>query len=257
MKSFTLNTDQATIRYHDLPGAGTPLVFIHGLGSASSLEFPRIACDPALAGRRRLLVDLLGSGFSDHPVSFGYTVADHARTVAALVDHLGLDTLDLFGHSMGGAVAITAAGLIGARLRLLVVAEPNLVPGGGLASRGIAAMSEVAFLAHGHAELVRGARAEGNGAWAESVAISAPYAMHRVSMSLMAGSSPTWRAQLCALTIPRRLIFGAASLPNAQAESLPHDGVPLDIVPDAGHGMALENPPGLAAAVARAVSLAA
>jgi pimeloyl-ACP methyl ester carboxylesterase len=254
MKSFTLAADQAVIRYHDLPGGGTPLVFVHGLGSASSLEFPRVACDPALAGRRMVLIDLLGSGFSDRPAEFGYTVADHARTVATLVHHLSLDTFDLFGHSMGGAVAITIAGLIGERLRHLVVAEANLKPGGGLASRGIAAMSEADFVAHGHADLVRGARAEGNGAWAASVAISAPYAMHRVSMSLVAGTEPTWRAQLCALELPCTMIFGEASLPNADAESLPRDGVPLAIVPAAGHGMALENPSGLAAVIARAVA---
>ena len=254
MKSFRLESDQATLRYHDLPGKGTPLVFIHGLGSASSCEFPRVACDPALAGRRMLLIDLLGSGFSDRPVQFGYTVGDHARTVAALIDHLELDALDLFGHSMGGAVAITLAGLLGARLRHLVVAEPNLRGGGGLASRDIAAMSEADFLARGHAELVATARAEGNDAWAGSVAISAPYAMHRVSVSLVAGTSPTWREQLCAVTVPRTMIFGEASLPNADAETLPGDGVPVAIVPAAGHGMAFENPSGLATAVAHAVA---
>jgi pimeloyl-ACP methyl ester carboxylesterase len=227
MKSFKLETDQATLRYHDIPGDGTPLVFIHGLGSASSLEYPSIAGDPALGGRRMLLIDLLGSGFSDRPVEFGYTVADHARTVVALVDHLALAALDLFGHSMGGAIAITAACQLSERVRHLVVAEPNLRPGGGLASRGIAAMSEADFLAHGHAELVRSAQAEGyGGAWAESAAISAPYAIHRVAMSLVAGTDPTWRAQLCALKMPRTMIFGAASLPNDDAESLPrrHSG---------------------------------
>jgi pimeloyl-ACP methyl ester carboxylesterase len=155
---------------------------------------------------------------------------------------------------MGGVVAITAAGLIGNRLRHLVVAEPNLRPGGGLASRGIAAMSEADFLAHGHAELVRNARAEGYGAWAESVAISAPCAMHRVAVSLVAGSDPTWRAQLCALEMPCTMIFGEASLPNDDAETLPRDGVPVMIVPTAGHGMGLENPSGLAVAIAGAVA---
>jgi pimeloyl-ACP methyl ester carboxylesterase len=255
MKSLALEADQATIRYHDLPGGGTPLLFIHGLGSASSLEYPRVAADAALSGRRMLLIDLLGSGFSDRPVEFGYAVADHARTVAALVDHLALDAFDLFGHSMGGAVAITAACQLSERVRHLVVAEPNLRAGGGLASRGIAMMSEAGFLAHGHAELVRNARAEGyGGAWAESAALSAPYAIHRVAMSLVAGTDPTWRAQLCALKMPRTLIFGEASLPNDDAESLPRDGVPVAIVPAAGHGMGLENPSGLAAAIARAVT---
>jgi pimeloyl-ACP methyl ester carboxylesterase len=254
MKSFKLESDQATIRYHDLPGSGTPLIFIHGLGSASSLEYPRVACDPALAGRRMLLIDLLGSGFSDRPGRFGYAVDDHARTVAALIRHLPLEALDLFGHSMGGAVAIVAAGLLGARVRHLVVAEPNLEPGGGVASRQIAVMSEADYVTHGHADLVRTARAEGHDAWAASLAISAPHAMHRVATSLMAGTSPTWRVQLCALTMRRTLIFGAASLPNADAERMPREGVNVEIVPAAGHGMALENPTGLAAALGRAVA---
>jgi pimeloyl-ACP methyl ester carboxylesterase len=35
---------------------------------------------------------------------------------------------------------------------------------------------------------------------------------------------------------------------------IPREGVPVDVVPAAGHGMAVENPAGLAAAVARAVA---
>jgi pimeloyl-ACP methyl ester carboxylesterase len=61
-----------------------------------------------------------------------------------------------------------------------------------------------------------------------------------------------WRAQLCALTMPRTMIFAESTLPNAEA--IPREGVPVDVVPAAGHGMAVENPAGLAAAVARAVA---
>ena len=84
MKSFKFESDKSTLRYHDIPGTGAPLIFIHGLGCASSCDYPRIASDPALVGRRMLLVDLSGSGFSDHPADFGYTVDDHARTVVEL-----------------------------------------------------------------------------------------------------------------------------------------------------------------------------
>jgi pimeloyl-ACP methyl ester carboxylesterase len=73
------------LRYHDLPGSGVPLLFVHGLGCASSSDFPRVAADPALAGRRRLLLDLLGAGFSDRPDDFAYSVAAHAQTVAGLI----------------------------------------------------------------------------------------------------------------------------------------------------------------------------
>jgi len=157
-----------------MPGTGPPLIFIHGLGCASSCDYPCIASDPALAGRRMLLVDLLGSGFSDHPADFGYGVDDHARTVVELARHLSLDDLDLFGHSLGGSVAIVAAGLLGGRVRHLVLAEPNLRPGGGVLSRGIAAATEDDYVARGHDELARWARAEGLGILAAALSISSP-----------------------------------------------------------------------------------
>jgi pimeloyl-ACP methyl ester carboxylesterase len=97
LNSFETGIEKSRIRYHDIQGSGSPLIFIHGLGCASSSDYPRIASNPALLGRRMLLVDLLGSGFSDRPAGFGYTVEDHARTVAALAQHLSFGSLDLWG----------------------------------------------------------------------------------------------------------------------------------------------------------------
>src|SRR5580698_1808203 len=153
MKTFAIDKAQGTLRYHDLPGQGTPILFIHGLGCASSCDYPGVATAPALAGHRMLLVDLLGYGFSDRPTDFAYTVEDHAQTVVALADHLSLSALNLFGHSMGGAVAIAAARVLGERVGRLVLSEPNMEPGGGFYSRKIAALSEADYVRTGHAEL--------------------------------------------------------------------------------------------------------
>lgn len=254
MQSFLLDSPQASLRYHDLPGEGPPLLFVHGLGCASSCDYPRIAADPALAGRRVLLVDLLGSGFSDRPIGFGYTVADHAGCVAALVDHLAPDAVDLFGHSMGGAVAIVAATLLGGRVRRLVLGEPNLDPGGGEFSRRVASVPEADYVARGHDELVAASRSEGRDLWAASLSISAPYAVHRGAASLIAGSRPSWRDMLVGMAMPRTVIFGEASLPSLDTEALPRDGVAVSIVPKAGHAMAGENPAGLAAALREALA---
>jgi pimeloyl-ACP methyl ester carboxylesterase len=255
MKSIRLRAAQANLLYHDIPGSGSPLVFIHGLGCASSCDYPAVASDPALAGRRIFLVDLLGSGFSDRPGEFGYSVADHARTIAEFIAQLALDAIDLFGHSMGGSVAIAAASLIGHRVRNLALGEPNLDPGGGSFSRKIASMSEADYVAHGHDDLVRGARLEGNDAWAASLSVSAPFAVHRGAKSLVAGSNPTWRELLYGLPIPRTVFFGEASLPsNADAKRLPQAGVNVGVVPGAGHSMSSENPHGLAAVLRRALS---
>lgn len=200
-----------------------------------------------------LLIDLLGSGFSDRPAEFAYTIEDHARTVAALADALSLSSLNLFGHSMGGAVAIAAAGLLGARVEHLVLGEPNLEPGGGFFSRQIAAMSEAEYVRAGHAALVAASAADGGDIWAASLSASAPYAVHRSVVSLVDGSDPSWREELYAMTMPRTVVFGERSLPDPDTERVSANGVKVGIVENAGHSMAWENPEGLASAIRNAL----
>lgn len=240
-----------TLRYHDLPGQGVPLLFIHGLGCASSSDFPRVAADPALAGRRRVLLDLLGAGFSDRPDDFAYTVAAHAQTVAGVIDQLDLEQLDIVGHSMGGAVAIAASSLRPARVRQLVLLEPNLDAGGGVFSRALAAMSEQEFVSRGQRRMARLASREGSPLWAGSLVASHAPAVHRAAVSLVLGAEPSWRAQLLALSMPRTVVFGAHSLPAPDCEQLPASGVAVRVLPDAGHAMSVDNPAGLAALLAQ------
>lgn len=47
VKAILLHNPHAQIRIHDLPGGGVLLVFVHGLGCASSCDYPRIVHDPA------------------------------------------------------------------------------------------------------------------------------------------------------------------------------------------------------------------
>ncbi|WP_159880593.1 alpha/beta fold hydrolase [Aquitalea denitrificans] len=239
------------LRYHDLPGSGVPLLFVHGLGCAASSDFPRVAADPALAGRRRLLLDLLGAGFSDRPDDFAYTIAAHAETVAGLIDHLGLPQLDIVGHSMGGAVAIAASRLRPTPVTRLVLLEPNLDAGGGVFSRTLAAMSEQEFVSRGQRRMARLASHEGSPLWAGSLAASHAPAVHRAAVSLVEGVEPSWRSQLLALTMPRSVVFGARSLPQPDLDRLPADGVAVHVLADAGHAMSEDNPAGLAALLAR------
>lgn len=254
MKSYFLEHEQAHLLYHDLPGIGVPLVFIHGLGCASSCDYPQVASERALAGRRMLLIDLLGSGFSDRPPEFSYSVHDHALTIVAFIRHQGFDGVDIFGHSMGGAIAIEVARLLGDHARHLVLGEPNLTGGGGNFSREIADMSESEFVFRGHGNTIQTAQSGGHFIWAASMRMSAPYAVHRAAKSLVAGTSPEWRAQLTALSIPRTVLWGSNSPPDADTAQLTSHGIHLGLVPDAGHSMAWENPAGLAISIQKAVT---
>ncbi|MEO2219033.1 alpha/beta hydrolase [Chromobacterium vaccinii] len=252
MKSYKLPHPAAHLRYHDIPGHGAPLVMLHGIGCASSFDYPRLLAEPGLAGRRALLVDLLGHGFSDKPEDFSYTPSAQAQTLAQWLTRLDLRDFDLFGHSMGGSIAIELATLLPDRIRRLIAAEPNLDSGGGTYSRALTAWNENDYVANGHQELIQAFGAD-SPAWAGSMAVASPLAVHRAAKSLIQGSPISWREQLLALAMPRTLIFGGRSLPDPDTEWLPRRGIAVRVVADAGHSMAWDNPAGLAAAMAAAL----
>ena len=250
MKTFTLPAHQCTLRFHDLPGEGTPLLFIHGLGCAASCDFPQVAAHASLAGRRRILPDLPGAGFSDSPESFGYGTTDHADAMIALINSLNLESLDLYGHSMGGAIAIEVADRLAPRIRHLVLSEPNLDSGGGAFSRAVAAIGEADYLASGHHSIIREAQTSGAGIWAASMRNSAAYAVHRAARSLVDGVKPSWRERLVQLRMPRSVIFGEHSLPDPDLDLLKAQGIQTLVLAGVGHSMIWEDPAGLATLIA-------
>jgi pimeloyl-ACP methyl ester carboxylesterase len=244
----------SVMRIHDLHGDGPPLVFLHGLGCASSCDYPQVAGDVALRGRHAILVDLLGHGFSDKPPSFQYSVAAHAETVVELFSLLGLSSVRLYGHSMGGSVAIAAAGLAAGRVSELVLSEPNLDAGIGRFSVSIAAQDESTYVQSGHARNVAEVCASGHLAWAGSMSVASALAVHRGAVSLVQGASPSWRVMLDSLVMRRTVLFGEHSLPNDDFVALPRSGIDVRMVKKAGHFMASENPSGLAQAIASSFS---
>ena len=231
-------------------GHKAPIAFIHGLGCASTLDYAAVAASPALAGRRRVLVDLMGFGASDRPERFDYTVEGHARCLDGLLERLGPRQMVLYGHSMGGAVALSLARRNPDRIAGMILAEANLDPGGGASSREIAGQEVSTFVERGHADLHAVASAEGN-PWANTVRLASPAAMHASAKSLVKGTDPSWREILYGLDCPRYYLFGAASLPDPDLDELPRHGVQTGVIPGAGNNMAWENPAGLADGIAR------
>ena len=84
-------------------GSGPPLVLIMGY-RLSSLAWPLDFIE-ALAERFTvILFDNRGTGTSDKPTS-GYEISNMARDVSGLLDHLEIAQANVFGYSMGGAIA--------------------------------------------------------------------------------------------------------------------------------------------------------
>lgn len=252
MRSFRIDEHDAAMRYFDLPG-DRPLVFLHGLGSASSFSFPSIATHERLRTQRSILIDLLGFGYSDRPTQFSYSMDDQARLVSRVLDHLEVEDATLFGHSMGGAIAILAAAAQPNRIGRLILAEANLDPEPGIVSGIIARWEEADYIECRHGAFVEQMRARGFADYARTVAAAAPVAMHRSAVDLIASRDPTFRDVLYSLPAPCTFLIGEHSLLDSDVDRLPQEGIPVAIVPNAGHDMMSDNPAGLASAIADAM----
>ena len=253
MNAFRIDELDAYLRYHDLAGAKPALVFLHGLGGAASADFPAIARHPRLRERRALLIDLLGHGFSDHPISFDYSMEAQAGFVARLLRSLGLERTVVIGHSMGGSVAILLAASAPDLVSHVISAEGNLDPGPGFVSGRITAMPEQVFATSGHAEFVSAVLRAGFSEYAGTFQIADPTGLHRSAVSLIARRSPTYRGHLAALPIARTYVFGEETLPDPDVDRLRKAEIDVRIVLRAGHGMMIDNPNGFASTLADAI----
>ena len=74
-----------TAAYHDLLGSLIPILFIHGLGCCGSMDYPTVASG-SIQAHRRIIPDLLGSGFSDYSDDFPYTIESHASLLKSFVE---------------------------------------------------------------------------------------------------------------------------------------------------------------------------
>ena len=87
------------------PPDAPAVVLVHGLAASTAWWDPVM---PALRDLHVVRVDLLGHGRSAKPAG-GYGIAEQARRVGAVLDHLGVRRAILVGHSTGGMVATSLA----------------------------------------------------------------------------------------------------------------------------------------------------
>jgi pimeloyl-ACP methyl ester carboxylesterase len=111
--------------YYETHGSGRPLILLHG-GLGSGEMFGPVL--PQLAERHQVVaVDLQGHGRTadiDRPIDVRLMAGD----IAALIDHLRLDTPDVVGYSLGGGVALQTAARYPAKVRRLVMVSANTRP---------------------------------------------------------------------------------------------------------------------------------
>lgn len=97
--------DGSELTYVDI-GEGPALVFVHGLGGSWQNWLENL---PVFAASHRCVaMDLAGFGTSE-PVDGEVSMERYGRSVAELLDRLGIESAAVVGNSMGGFIALELA----------------------------------------------------------------------------------------------------------------------------------------------------
>jgi pimeloyl-ACP methyl ester carboxylesterase len=98
-----------------------PVVFVHGFGGSS---YAWRGVVERLPERRTLAFDLYGFGWTERPPGLvPYTRQGQVELLLALLDRLGVERVDLVGHSYGGSVSVAFAIAHPERLRSLTLVD--------------------------------------------------------------------------------------------------------------------------------------
>ncbi|OAA84822.1 alpha/beta fold hydrolase [Clostridium ljungdahlii] len=253
MKEYIVDNLKNKMRYHDFPGEDTPILFIHGLGCAGSFDYPEVAAQVDLINHRRILVDLLGSGFSDKPDNYLYTVKEHAGYLYNFVKSLNLHKFIIFGHSLGGPIAIELADKCKDSIEAIILSESNLDKSSeDSSSYEFGSFIEDDFVNSIFDEVINENTIH-NSMWAAALSVCSSTAISRISKSAVEGGNPSWREMLYSLKCKKTFIFGEKSLPDDDQVELKKHNINIEIVKAAGHSMAWENPKGLAKAIKKGI----
>lgn len=239
--------------YYEIHGEGPNLVLIEGLGYHSWMWYRQA---PAFSRHfQTLIYDNRGVGRSDTPPG-PYSHEQNADDLAALLDHLGWDRTHVLGVSMGGFIAQEFALRYPDRLDKLVLVVTgfggkNMVPVTPEAVRAMLPDPEI----RAEERMRRGMRvAYGNQAWPDEHAkeferiigwrLEYPQPPEAATAQFMAGLSFDVESRLHEIHAPTLVITGSEDrvVPPRNAELLAQGipGAKLDIIPDAGHLVFIE-----------------
>jgi pimeloyl-ACP methyl ester carboxylesterase len=250
---------------YGVSGGGEPVVFIHGALIADA--FAPLRAEPSLFGYRLLTYRRRGYAGSSR-VSAPVGIAEQAEDCRQLLRHFGLSRAHVVGHSYGGAIALQLALDAPNLVHTLAVLEPALVAGDSAAGyRDALVRGQQRYREAGAAvvvdEFLRARLGEGYQAGLEHVVPGA-------FAQAVADAATTFEAELPALLDwrfgadeARRLSQPVLTVLGADSEALwPRFGathrsllawlprVEGFVLPAAAHGLQMQNPRGMAEALA-------
>jgi 3-oxoadipate enol-lactonase len=237
--------------HYERAGQGPLVVLLHGIGGSGRSWRHQLT---GLADAFTVVAwDARGYGGSSDPPE-GWTIADFADDLAALLDQLGTERAHVVGMSMGGVIALAFAARHPQRLARLVLAD-TYCGGGTLPPAERQARLERRLAAVASGSLAQFARERAG----EVLSSQAPPALRAEVKAIMAALHPAgyrqaaialanadYRPVLSSITAPTLVIWGSEDrvLSRAESERLAA-GIPgarLAIIEGAGHASNQERP---------------
>ena len=132
---------------------GTPIAFLHGVGSDKSVWAPQL--EHFGASRRTIAFDYPGYGDSA-PAAEGTTRDDYAAAILTAMSEIGIQRAHICGLSLGGVVAIAIHHLDPRSCESLIIADSFAVhpDGRGIYDRSVAASSDLRALAEARVDVL-------------------------------------------------------------------------------------------------------
>lgn len=264
MKSLYMPQYQASICWHQVGQGGDSVVFLPGMGFPASGNFSPVINHADMGGKTGLLIDFFGTGDSDAVPGFPATIEAHAECVAAIMDHVKCGPCPVVGYSFGGAVAAMLATKRPDLVSRLIIAEGNLMSGGGAASRLFASFSEDAFAKTefaGILEKLRGGASDFEAFIAKAYAHIDPRILHAMARALVDIPEGLMTSFL-ALDIPRTYMYGEKNDPRITGITSPdipdpqlllQGGCRVECLKNVGHELMLGNLDGFVNILRRAL----
>jgi pimeloyl-ACP methyl ester carboxylesterase len=226
--------------HHTVRGAGEPTVVLtHGIAASSNTWRFQVEALEKIC--RAVVWDLRGHGESDSPPG-PYAIADLARDMLQVADEIGADQIVPLGHSAGGAISLRFALDHPDRTRALVLV--------GTASEAnqksrdfyhkLAAIAEE----HGMEKVVKQL---GLSREAENLLAADPKGFAHVTRAMAGLNENPMTDRIHEIRCPTLIIVGEKDFLGAGGSVIMSRKIPnsqLEIVPERGHGLFLEDPEG-------------
>jgi pimeloyl-ACP methyl ester carboxylesterase len=121
MENHFIQTNGINLHYLEFSGNNPTIILMHGL-TANAHAFDGLIAAGLSPQYNILSIDLRGRGLSDQPAT-GYTIAEHAKDIIGLLDHLHIKKAVIGGHSFGALISFYLAAHYPERIEKMILLD--------------------------------------------------------------------------------------------------------------------------------------